>query len=344
MSLIKSMSIVTGLAVGLAAPAAMAQVDLFNNGGLKTGTTTKLGTAAPAGTEWSECQNDAGVTTESNSIAGFGHQLLAAGTADNRIADDFTITDPGGWQIEELVFFAYQTGALSGSPSTMNNVNVRIWRGRPGDTGSTILFGDTTTSLLTTSSFDSIFRIFNTTTPAPGSPSGTTRPVFRNLCRLATPITLGPGTYWLDWQTRGTLASGPWVPSVTVRDRRTVAGWNARQFIFNPSTPTTPGVWQDALDTGSPATAPDVAQDVVFVVRGRVLSSPPPPPPPACFTNCDGSTDPVTGRPTLDVQDFSCFQNAFALGDLSKADCNGDGSLDVRDFTCFQNGFAVGCP
>lgn len=76
----------------------------------------------------------------------------------------------------------------------------------------------------------------------------------------------------------------------------------------------------------------------------------PPPPPPACAANCDRSVDPVTGRPTLNVQDFTCFQNAFALGDLSRADvggilgCSPDGALSISDFSCFQNLFAVGCP
>ena len=56
-----------------------------------------------------------------------------------------------------------------------------------------------------------------------------------------------------------------------------------------------------------------------------------------CFVDCDESG-------TLDIQDFTCFQNAFALGDLAHADCNGDSVLDIQDFTCFQNGFALGCP
>ncbi len=42
-----------------------------------------------------------------NSYHGFGHQLLVG----NRMADDFVITDPGGWQTRQLTFYAYQTGA-----------------------------------------------------------------------------------------------------------------------------------------------------------------------------------------------------------------------------------------
>lgn len=64
---------------------------------------------------------------------------------------------------------------------------------------------------------------------------------------------------------------------------------------------------------------------------------------PACKANCNADAT-ADGRHRLDIQDFSCFQNAFALGDLTKADCNGDGGLGIQDFTCFQNAFALGCP
>jgi hypothetical protein len=64
-------------------------------------------------------------------------------------------------------------------------------------------------------------------------------------------------------------------------------------------------------------------------------------PPPACYPNCDGSTT----DPILNVQDFSCFLNAFANGD-SYANCDGsttDPILNVQDFSCFLNAFAAGC-
>ena len=56
-----------------------------------------------------------------------------------------------------------------------------------------------------------------------------------------------------------------------------------------------------------------------------------------CPADCDASG-------ALDIGDFTCFQNAFALGDLAKADCDASGTLDIGDFTCFQNRFALGCP
>ncbi|MFG0283480.1 MAG: hypothetical protein ACF8R7_03575 [Phycisphaerales bacterium JB039] len=54
-----------------------------------------------------------------------------------------------------------------------------------------------------------------------------------------------------------------------------------------------------------------------------------------CYPDCDSSG-------ALDLFDFLCFQNAFALGD-PYADCDATGALDFFDFLCFQNLFAHGC-
>jgi hypothetical protein len=61
-----------------------------------------------------------------------------------------------------------------------------------------------------------------------------------------------------------------------------------------------------------------------------------------CYANCDASTVP----PTLNVNDFQCFLNAFAAGAAS-ANCDGSSIapiLNVNDFQCFINRFAAGCP
>jgi hypothetical protein len=63
--------------------------------------------------------------------------------------------------------------------------------------------------------------------------------------------------------------------------------------------------------------------------------------PAPCYANCDGSTV----APVLNVQDFSCFLNAFASGE-SYANCDGSTAapaLNVQDFGCFLNAFAAGC-
>jgi WD40 repeat protein len=60
-----------------------------------------------------------------------------------------------------------------------------------------------------------------------------------------------------------------------------------------------------------------------------------------CYPNCDASTAP----PILNINDFQCFINKFAVGD-SYANCDGSTIpplLNVNDFQCFLNAFAVGC-
>lgn len=135
---------------------------------------------------------------------GFGHQVAF----DNRVADDFEVTDAAGWDIDTITFFAYQTGSTT--TSTMTAVNLRIWDGMPGG-GGAVVFGDTTTNLLTTTVWSNIYRVTETTTGA-----ATDRPIMASTLALAAPVHLDAGTYWLDWQTDGTLGSGPWAPPVTI--------------------------------------------------------------------------------------------------------------------------------
>jgi len=61
-----------------------------------------------------------------------------------------------------------------------------------------------------------------------------------------------------------------------------------------------------------------------------------------CLANCDCSTV----APTLNVNDFICFQGKFAAGDPA-ANCDGSTTapvLNVNDFICFQQRYAAGCP
>jgi hypothetical protein len=55
-----------------------------------------------------------------------------------------------------------------------------------------------------------------------------------------------------------------------------------------------------------------------------------------CYADCDQNN-------ALNVNDFICFQGAFAAG-ASYADCDQNSSLNVNDFVCFQSAFAAGCP
>jgi hypothetical protein len=54
-----------------------------------------------------------------------------------------------------------------------------------------------------------------------------------------------------------------------------------------------------------------------------------------CYPDCDASG-------SLNIDDFICFQTAYALGD-PYADCDADGALNIDDFVCFQTYYAIGC-
>lgn len=64
---------------------------------------------------------------------------------------------------------------------------------------------------------------------------------------------------------------------------------------------------------------------------------------PICYPNCDDST----ATPMLTANDFQCFLNAFAAGDMY-ANCDGSVTqvpiFTANDFQCFLNKYAFGCP
>jgi hypothetical protein len=62
----------------------------------------------------------------------------------------------------------------------------------------------------------------------------------------------------------------------------------------------------------------------------------------ACYANCDCSTTP----PALNIADFACFLQRFAVGD-PYANCDGSTTppvLNVADVGCFLQKFSAGCP
>ena len=200
--------------------AAQAAVLLYDNGPLVTHSGAGFGGADASALQ----QLDLGMTT-----LGFAAQLAGP----NRVADDLTVPD-GGWSIDEIVFFAYQTNSTT--TSTITSVNFRIWDGMPGDSGSNVVFGDTTTNRLVSSSWSNIYRVSDTNL------SNQQRPVMAVTAEAG--LSLDPGTYWLDWQLDGTLPAGPWVPPITIPGQTTTG--NAYQQLG-------PAEWVPAVDLATQA-------------------------------------------------------------------------------------------
>ncbi len=179
------------LAVALMFTASTAMADqLWNNGPLITN---------PGGGAGG---NDASRLQTGEGTLGYGHQLLPS--INNRVADDFTVPAGPGWRIDNVKFFAYQTGAMQSGSLTAYNVNLC-------DGGGPGLGTCTNFSTLNSTGFSGIYRDTQTTAGDSGRAIQLSEVDFGG-------IVLAPGDYWLDWQVDGTLTSGPWAPPVTWAD------------------------------------------------------------------------------------------------------------------------------
>src|SRR5690606_25135107 len=125
-------------------------------------------------------------------IIGFGAQL----TANNRMADDVTLTED--YDITEFHFYTYQTGSTT--TSTITGITLRIWDGVPGLAGSNIIWGDATTNVMASTTWSNVYRDTETA-------NATNRPIMEVIVEPVG-LTLTAGTYWLDWNYSGSLASG----------------------------------------------------------------------------------------------------------------------------------------
>ena len=243
----------TIFAIIITASNASAQI-IYDNGPIATGSTSKNGTAAPAGKQWSEVQSDNGNTTESNTLAASGCQAVAGG--NNRCADDFTIPVGETWTINQVTVYIIQVGAVT---NPVNNMNLRIWNGSPEQPGSVAVFGDTTTNRFLSGTDTNILRCFNSLVPASNVPR-TDLTVWEVKMTVAPSAVLTAGTYWVDFQTTTTAAQ--FTPLATYVGARNVPLNNARQFTSST------GLWADVVDAGNPATAPDVRLGVPFKLEG----------------------------------------------------------------------------
>ena len=109
------------------------------------------------------------------------------------LADDFSVGD-SGWTITEIVTFGYQGD--SGTTSSFTSLNIRIWDGLPGNSNSTVIWGDLTTNVLTASEWTGAYRVSETTL------NDTDRAIMQNTAGDLA-IDLAPGSYWLEFRAAG---------------------------------------------------------------------------------------------------------------------------------------------
>ncbi len=182
------------------------------------------------------------------------HGILGFGgsSATVRLADDFTV--PGGqlWYVESVKVYAYRTG----SPTTFafDTAAVQVWDGNPSSGTANVVFGDTTTNRLISSTWDNAYRTTETTLTA------VNRPVVVNELRIGK--LFKPGTYWIDfWVNNLAVAGGSFTPPITITGEN-VTG-DALQFL-STSTPQ----WNPLLMTVS--TVPTHPTGIPFQLCGTI--------------------------------------------------------------------------
>ncbi|GAB4128827.1 MAG: hypothetical protein Fur0027_12860 [Raineya sp.] len=146
----------------------------------------------------------------------------------NRVADDFTIPPSTTWAIDSVIFYAYQTGSTT--TSTITEVRLRFWDNIPGQTGSNVLFGDTTTNRMGATRWSGVYRVSTDL-------NNTQRPIMVVRANLPSGgLVLNSGTYWIDWSYRGSLSSGPWANPITIQGQQTTGDARQSQVDgpFNP--------------------------------------------------------------------------------------------------------------
>ncbi|HOC42238.1 MAG TPA: hypothetical protein PKJ99_04385 [Thermoanaerobaculales bacterium] len=196
-------------------------------------------------------------------------------SAGNRVADDFTVTDSGGWAIETITFFTYQTG--SGTTSTITGLNLRIWDGPP-NAGGSVVWGDTSTNIMASTTWSMDYRVLDTAL------TNADRPIMAVVGTVNT--VLPAGTYWLDWQFDGTLSSGPWQPPISILGQTTTG--NAMQY-------TSTG-WANLTDTGTLT-----PQGLPFVIEGSASECSAPADVPWLSVSPDMGTTAPGGSTPVDV-------------------------------------------
>jgi len=185
------------------------------------------------------------------STYGFGNQF----SVGNHMADDFQVTDAGGWQAENLIFFTYQTDTYVFPPvSTITGLYLQIWNGPPNNAGSSVIFGDLVTNRLADTYWIGTYRVVDYDMLV------SNRPIMTAVANVN--ISLPQGTYWLEWMIDGSLTSGPWAPPISILGQTTTG--NALQYT------TSSGAWAPANDTGT-----GTQQGMPFLVVGSVNSASP---------------------------------------------------------------------
>ncbi|MQP25456.1 T9SS type A sorting domain-containing protein [Flavobacterium sp. LMO8] len=230
---------------------------VYSNGGLSTGNIASDGTVAPTGYNWSQCQANAGSTTEANGSIGYNGGFSTDNSINVRLIDDFIVPSGQTWTITDFDFYCYQPN-YTGTTPPIDGFRIQIWNGDPQLTTSSVVLGDLTTNIYDAANSGEAFlyRASHPTIPNTINPITTTRKIWRVRANLSA--SLPAGTYWIVFQAHALNNSNVLFPPVTISEIRGLPGWNAKQY--NAVT----NLWFNLFDDGLPLTATNVNQDIPF--------------------------------------------------------------------------------
>jgi hypothetical protein len=218
--------------------------------------TLAISSSAQAATLYSQ----ANITT--NPGAGFGGADVSAiptgattfgfGASEgiNRSADDFTVP-VGGWLVDSISVLAYATSTYGSPPtSPFTGISMNIWNGTPGGGGTIIA----SSSILQSTNWSGIYR----TDGSSANFTNAQRPVM-NVVAAFPSLSLGQGTYWVDWALTNNKTANSFVPPVMTASGNQLVG-NSRQFVT---------AWNNLIEAGT-----NQAVDLPFSIDGTSLAGP----------------------------------------------------------------------
>jgi hypothetical protein len=166
----------------------------------------------------------------------------------NRSADDFTVP-VGGWLVDSISVLAYATSTYDSPPSSpFTGISMNIWNGTPGGGGTIIA----SSSNLQSTNWSGIYR----TNTGSSNFTNTSRPVM-NVVAAFPSLSLGQGTYWVDWALTNNKTSNSFVPPVMTASGNQLVG-NSRQFVTT--------AWNNLIEAGT-----NQAVDLPFSIDGTAV-------------------------------------------------------------------------
>lgn len=242
---------------------------LFDNGPFVTNPTG--GTGQIAGLPISQSE---GFTIPGSSFI-YSTTGVSASYADNtKVAEDFVVP-AGGWDLDSVTLFAFQT---SQTTATVHTIRINLWTATPYSAGSPPPVPDplpqpVLAEPLVLSAGPGTFVCHRQ------SPSGTStvRPVFAytvSLDGLPNGGLLSEGTYWLEWSFEGAASPSPRCFTPLVTPRASAFNLNARLFNSIDGSAGGPREWFEGREGYSPPASEGRPYALPFVLTGTVVPEP----------------------------------------------------------------------